>query len=144
MLYLGADHNGYFLKEKLKPLLRRLHLPWRDLGAESYVKTDDYVDFAVRVGRAMGKRDFGILICGSGHGMVIAANRLPGIRAILPLSAASARAGRHDDHANILVLAAWHMRFSQAVVIARAFFNARPSGAARYLRRLAKLERLKK
>lgn len=144
MLYLGADHNGYFLKEKLKKELNRLRLPWRDLGAESFKKTDDFVDFAAAVGRAMEARDFGILICGSGHGMVIAANKLPGIRAIMPPDPRSARDGRRDDHANVLVLPAWRMPYSRATAILRAFFKQSPGRALRYLRRLRKVKKLER
>ncbi|MCL5435851.1 MAG: RpiB/LacA/LacB family sugar-phosphate isomerase [Patescibacteria group bacterium] len=144
MLYLGADHNGYFLKEKLKKELDRLDMPWRDSGAKSFNKADDYVDFAVAVGAAVGERDFGILICGSGHGMVIAANKLPGIRAFMPPDVRSARDGRRDDHANVLVLPAWRMSYPKVTAVLRAFLKQPPGRASRYLRRLQKVKRLEK
>lgn len=144
MLYLGADHNGYFLKERLKLFLTRQGLPWRDLGAKSLVKSDDYVDFAKKVGERVGSGDLGLLVCGSGHGMVVAANKLPDIRAIMPLNPKSARDGRRDDHANILVLAAWQMKAADAERIVAGFLSQRPGKAARYLRRLRKIKNLER
>ena len=113
MLYLGADHNGYFLKERLKLFLDHARIQWQDMGAFKRQKSDDYVDFAVLVGKAVKKGGMGLLVCGSGHGMVIAANKISGVRAIMPLSARSARDGRHDDHANgILIEFLCRIRFS--------------------------------
>ena len=144
MLYLGADHNGYFLKEKLKIFLQGLAIAYQDLGAYKFQKSDDYVDFAVKVGRALKKVDLGILICGSGHGMVIAANRLAGVRAAMPINPTSARDGRHDDHLNVVVLAAWETGSRQAEKIVKAFIKQIPGQGKRYLRRLKKIQALEK
>jgi ribose 5-phosphate isomerase B len=144
MFYLGADHNGYFLKEKLKKELDRLRVPWRDMGAKAFNTGDDYVDFAAAVGSVMSDEDLGILICGSGHGMVIAANKLPGVRAIMPPDAQSARDGRHDDHANVIVFPAWRISYKKAVALLRVFLKQSPSRAERYLRRLQKIKKLEK
>lgn len=142
MLYLGADHNGYFLKERIKKYLRLARKDFTDCGAEDFVKTDDYVDFAVGVGKKMKSNDLGVLFCGSGHGMVIAANKIKGIRAILADSPRSATFGRRDDHANVLVVAAWLTNFAQVKNILTAFLKTKPGLAGRYLRRLKKIRRL--
>lgn len=142
MLYIGADHNGYFLKEKLKRHLQRKNIVWQDCGAFAYKKTDDYVDFARQVISRMKAGDKGLLICGSGHGMAIAANKGRGIRAIAPRDEKSAFFGRRDDHANVLVLAAWQVDGGQAERIVETFLKTRPGKAARYLRRLKKISRL--
>lgn len=144
MLYLGADHNGYELKEYLRLFFASKGIPCSDAGAKSYKKTDDYVDYAVAVGNSMHKGDLGVLICGSGHGMAIAANKLRGIRAIMPPDPRSARYGRRDDHANILVLPAWRLKNQQALKIVQAFLSQKPGAAARYLRRLKKVSVLEK
>ena len=142
MIYLGADHNGYFLKERIKRTLTRRALPWKDCGDVEYNTDDDYVDFANQVAGEMRSTDLGILACGSGHGMVIAANKHSGIRAIMPLDPRSARDGRHDDHANIVVLTAWGMSIQRAEKILMIFLKTKPGSAPRYLRRLNKLKKL--
>jgi len=144
MLYLGADHNGFKLKEQLKVFFVSNHIPFVDCGAKSYSKADDYVDYAVLVTRSMKKGDAGLLVCGSGHGMVIAANKVKGVRAILADSPQSAVFGRRDDHANILVLAAWLVSFPSAKRIVAAYLRAKPGRSVRYLRRLRKVKQLER
>ncbi len=144
MIYLGADHNGFVLKETLKPYLVRRGFAVRDCGAPVYRKSDDYVDFASAVAKSIRAGDLGILVCGSGHGMTIAANKYPGIRAILAHDPQSSRYGRRDDHANILVLAAWQLDNRQAISIVRAFIKQKPGKAERYLRRLRKVRQLER
>lgn len=144
MIYIGADHNGFFLKEKLKAHLAKRRLAFKDCGAFRFVKSDDYVDFAAKVAKSVRPGDWGVLICGSGHGMAIAANKIPGARAILPLNTASVRAGRRDDHANILVLAARRMTLEQAKKFLSVFLSTRAAFAARYLRRLRKIKALER
>lgn len=144
MLYLGADHNGFELKEKIRTYLSSRRLAFVDCGAKENRPTDDYVDFAVKVGRSLRPDDLGILVCGSGHGMTIAANKLPGIRAVLPMNAKSAGDARRDDHANVLVLAAWETKLPAAQKILDAFLAGHPSAVARHLRRLSKIKNLER
>lgn len=144
MLYLGADHNGYFLKGEIKKYLKKRRLPVSDYGAFRYKKTDDYVDFSNAVVKKMKSGDLGVLVCGSGHGMVIAANKVTGIRAIMPLDPQSAFFGRRDDHANVVVLAAWQMNLARAEKIIEVFLKTKPGQATRYLRRLRKVKQLEK
>ena len=144
MLYLGADHNGYFLKEEIKKFLQNQNIVFHDFGAVNFLKTDDYVDYAVKVGKVIKVNDTGLLICGSGHGMVIAANKLSGIRATMPLSAASARQARKEDFSNVLVLAAREMDGVRAKKLITAFLSVGYGRAARYGRRLKKIKQLER
>jgi len=145
MLYIGADHQGLKLKEGLKNYLAKLGVAVIDCGAFTYDKNDDYVDFAFAVAKRMNtKKDFGLLVCGSGHGMVIAANKIKDVRAIMPLSVKSARDGRSDDHANVLVISAWEQNEQLARGVIREFLKTRPDKAKKYTRRLKKISRLEK
>jgi len=108
ILYIGADHRGFQLKESIKKLVTESGYTVNDMGAVAYKEDDDYVDFAKLVGQkvdtdAMSK---GILICGSGVGMDVAANKFTNVRAALAFSPDQAMASRADDDANVLVLAA--------------------------------------
>lgn len=145
MLYIGADHNGFKLKERIKTYLQKKGVGFIDRGAFNLDQKDDYVDFADAVGKKMKvQKDLGLLLCGSGHGMVIAANKIIGIRAIMPFSPRSARDGRHDDHANILVIAAWECDFTKTKKLIDAFLRTKPAADPRYLRRLKKVKALEK
>src|SRR5437879_9702284 len=104
---LGADHAGYEEKERLKTTLNDLGVQYEDFGT---VSTDsvDYPDYARKVGEAVahGDADQGLLVCGSGTGMAIAANKVPGIRAAVAWNEEIARLAREHNNANVLSLAA--------------------------------------
>lgn len=141
MIYLAADHRGLALKESLKGLFSAGgHLVY-DCGAHAFDPSDDYPDFA----RAAGERvagdsgSRGVFICGSGAGMAIAANRLPGIRAVSVQSVLEAQAARRDEDANVLCLGADFVDEVLAQAIARAFIAAPASSLPRHVRRRAKL-----
>jgi len=144
MLYIGADHNGFWLKEELKRYLKRHKIDFKDLGAHAYKKNDDYPDYGAKVARKLDKGDLGILLCGSGHGMAIVANKIKGVRAALASSVFSARKSREDDHTNILVLSAWENTVEKARRIVAVWLSTRPSKAARHLRRIRKINRLER
>jgi ribose 5-phosphate isomerase B len=145
MLYIGADHNGFKLKAQIKKYLQGKGVEFLDCGAFALNKEDDYVDYAEKVAKKIKtQKDLGLLLCGSGHGMVIAANKISDIRAIMPLSAKSAIDGRRDDHANILVIAAWEFGYAQAKKIMDNFLKTKEGNAPRYLRRLKKIKKLEK
>jgi ribose 5-phosphate isomerase B len=144
MVYLGADHNGFWLKEELKEYLRKHKIPFKDLGASSLRKSDDYPEFGSAVAKRIGSGDLGILICGSGHGMAIVANKIRGIRAALASSVFSARKAREDDHANVLALSSWETTVEKAKRIVATWLSTRPSKAGRHLRRLKKIQRLER
>ena len=102
---LGADHAGVALKREVARLLDERGIPYTDFGTHS-IDSVDYPDFAAIVGRevASGKFDRGILVCGTGTGMAIAANRIPGVRAAAPTDETAARLSREHNDINVLAL----------------------------------------
>ena len=104
---LASDHAGFAEKEKLKPLLRDLGLEVEDLGTVSE-ESVDYPDYARKVAEevAGGRADQGLLVCGSGTGMAITANKVPGVRAAVAWSEETARLARQHNDANVLAIGA--------------------------------------
>lgn len=145
MIYLGADHNGFALKERLRRHLEQHGYEVADVGARTLALDDDYPDFAAAVARGVAKSgELGILLCGSGHGMAIAANKVRGIRAVVCPTVASARASRRDDHANVLALPAWELSWPKTKAVVSTWLRTTPSGAARHRRRIGKITRLER
>jgi RpiB/LacA/LacB family sugar-phosphate isomerase len=142
-LAIGADHAGFELKERIATYLRQAHHEVLDLGTDSTAPVD-YPDFAAAVGRAVvdGRAERGIVICGSGVGAAVAANKLVGVRAGLCHDTYSAAQGVEHDDANVLVLGSRVIGVSLAEVLVRAFTAARFSGGDRHRRRLAKVQAL--
>ena len=143
MIYLGADHRGYYLKEAIKKFLESRKIEFEDLGNLNYDKDDDYPDFAEKVAREVQKdpeNNLGILICGTGLGMGIASNRFKNVRAILALSGWLARKGKEEDKANVLCLAADITDESTAFRIVDEFLKAKFLNEERYKRRIEKIE----
>ena len=142
-LAIGADHAGFELKERMATYLRQAGHEVLDLGTDSTAPVD-YPDFAAAVGRAVvdGRAERGIVICGSGVGAAVAANKLAGVRAGLCHDTYSAAQGVEHDDANVLVLGSRVIGVSLAEVLVRAFTAARFSGADRHRRRLAKVQAL--
>jgi ribose 5-phosphate isomerase B len=140
---LGADHAGVGLKQHLATWLERQGHDIVDLGTHS---TDpvDYPDYAEAVGRAVldGRVERGLIVCGSGVGAAIAANKLPGIRAGLCHDTYSAAQGVLHDDVNVLVLGARVVGCALAEALVSAFLAARFTGAERHVRRLAKVKAL--
>lgn len=143
-LALAADHNGVALKRWLARILRQQSYRVLDLGAHNNARAVDYPDKAWAVGAALlaSKADLGILICGSGVGAAVAANKIRGIRAGLCHDAFSARQSREDDDVNVLCLGAHVVGDKLALEIVEAWLAARFSGAARHRRRLRKVAQL--
>lgn len=140
---LGSDHAGFSLKQEVKNLLEELGHEVYDAGTHS-TESSDYPDFAAAVGRmvAGGEADAGILICGTGVGMSIAANKVKGIRAAACYDPFTARMAREHNDANVLCLGAWVVGKGLAMEIVRAFLSAQFSGAERHLRRISKVKAL--
>ncbi|MBK9155062.1 MAG: ribose 5-phosphate isomerase B [Chloracidobacterium sp.] len=136
---LAADHAGFEEKEKVKALLKELGIEFDDLGPASSDSVD-YPDFASKVGRAVadGKADQGLLLCGSGTGMAIAANKIKGVRAAVAWSPDIARLAREHNDANVLALPARFLDDGRAAEILRAWFNAEFEGG-RHQRRVEKI-----
>ncbi|GBC81742.1 Ribose-5-phosphate isomerase B [bacterium HR10] len=142
-IVIGADHAGFELKQMLVAHLRELGHDVEDLGTQS-ADPVDYPDYAEAVADALlqGRAERGILICGSGVGASVAANKVPGIRAGLCHDTYSARQGVEHDDLNVLVLGARVIGPELAKELVRAFLNARFSGEERHRRRLEKLRQL--
>ncbi|HEY2378877.1 MAG TPA: ribose 5-phosphate isomerase B [Gemmatimonadaceae bacterium] len=138
---VGADHAGFPLKERMIETIREAGHQVIDCGADRIVPGDDYPDYAERVAVAIrdGQADRGVLICGSGVGASVAANKFTGIRAALCHDTFSAHQGVEDDSMNILCLGARVVGPSLAEELVSAFLRARFSNAERHARRLAKI-----
>lgn len=150
MLFIGADHQGRLVKANLLAFLKSQEVDFEEVGQENYSPEDDYPDFASAVvAKVLGsEEDRGILLCGSGQGMAIAANRFKGIRAGLCWDIEGASLGRSDDDINILCLPAG--LFDKKVEeggdswqdIIKAFLETEFKNAPKYNRRKEKLDRL--
>lgn len=140
LVAFGSDHRGFRLKEKLKRTVERLGHTTNDLGPPNAGRSD-YPDYAFAVARevAAGRAERGILICSTGIGMSIAANRIPGVRAALCDSVRLARRSRLHNDANVLCLGADVVTATEAGRILRVWLSAEFAGG-RHARRLAKIE----
>jgi RpiB/LacA/LacB family sugar-phosphate isomerase len=144
-LVIGADHGGFFLKKDVVAYAKSMKHTVIDVGSHSS-DPSDYPDFALAVAKTITQKKAkrGILICGSGVGACIAANKFPGIRASVCHDTFSARQGVEDDDMNVLCLGARVVGPQLASEIIRSFLNARFSNAARHKRRLQKVIAIEK
>ena len=140
-LALGADHAGYALAVELRPWLPSLDVEVLDLGAHTFDAADDYPDFAAAVARSVagGQAQRGLIVCGSGVGASVAANKVPGVRAAVCHDTYSAHQGVEHDDVNVLCVGGRIVGVELAKEIVAAFLNARFSGEERHQRRLAKV-----
>ena len=141
-IFLGADHRGFKIKESLKPYLKELGLEIVDLGNDHYDEADDYPDFANAVAEKISQNpetDKGILICGSGIGMSIAANKFKGIRAAQVDTTEQAVLSRKDNNANVLTLSENDLSESEAKEIIKIWLETPFSNEPRHERRLKKI-----
>ena len=138
---IGADHGGFSLKGELTQAIREAGHDVEDLGASEYNADDDYPDFALGVARAVvaGEAERGIVICGSGVGASVAANKVRGARAALCHDSYSARQGVEHDDLNILCLGARVIGVEAAREIVRAYLGAEFTQEERHQRRLSKI-----
>jgi ribose 5-phosphate isomerase B len=138
---VGADHGGFEMKEQLARLLAKEGHEVVDFGNRTYDKDDDYPDFALPLAGAVccGEVERGVLVCGSGVGASVAANKVSGARAALCHDEFSARQGVEDDDLNILCFGGRTMGIAVAWDCTKSFLGARFSGADRHRRRLAKV-----
>ncbi len=140
MIYLAADHRGFRLKEEIKKMLERDIYDYRDLGAFEYNKDDDYPTISIKLAKAVVKDKVkGILVCGSGAGASIAANKVCGSRAGLCTSFRQAQASRNDDDINILCLSADWVSLEENENIVKTFINTLFSGEDRHIRRIEQI-----
>jgi len=145
-IYIGADHNGFEYKAKLTQYLRHAGYEVVDQGNERREPDDDFPQFAGRVITAMrGDEEpvvLGILICGSGQGMCMTANRFKGIRAALCWDQEEARSARNDDDSNVLCLSARDVDFDKTIAIVHTWLMTPFAGAPRFKRRIQEMDDL--
>ena len=146
-VYVGADHNGFFLKEKLEDYLKKKGFEVVDAGNEQLDPADDFPVFAEKAVRELlGSDDAdsrAVLICGSGQGMCIAANRFRGVRAAVGYDHESVRASRNDDNVNMLCLPARTLAQDTAFDLVDTFLKTPFANAERFNRRLREIDELK-
>lgn len=139
---IGSDHGGFELKEEIKKLLEEVGIAYRDLGTSS-LDSVDYPDFAAEVARRVrsGEVDAGILVCGTGIGMSIAANRFQGIRAAVISDEYTAKMAKAHNNANVICLGGRVQSPAQARTLVKTWLKTEYEGG-RHERRLAKLDNL--
>jgi ribose 5-phosphate isomerase B len=140
-IYLGADHRGFELKKELKDILDTMNVSYEDLGNLQYDKDDDYPDFAQKVAERVTKEEDtrGIVICGSGAGVDIAANKVKGARSTLALSPDQVEHARANDDINVLAIAADFVAKDTIQQLLKAFVTTHYTGEERHDRRLQKI-----
>lgn len=146
-IFIGADHNGFELKKLLLDDLQKAGHTVHDAGDTEMQADDDFPQFAARAVQSMKAAGLdpdvrGILICGSGQGMCMAANRFKGIRASLVWNTHEAQVVRNDDDSNVLCLPARSIGSDEAVQIAEVWLRTPFAGAGRFKRRIAELDQL--
>lgn len=145
VIYIGADHRGFKLKEHLRDFLKGKGYEVADMGNTQYDEKDDYVDFAKEVAKRVSlgsDNDRGILICGSGSGMDIAANKFKKVRSVLGSSTDQVYDARHDDDVNIMSIAANFTGEADAEKMAETFIETPFAGEERHKRRLYKISQI--
>lgn len=148
-IYIGADHRGFKLKEKINTWLFENKYSFEDMGADKLDPKDDYTEYAQKVASlvsrshsAKASRDKGILICGSGVGVDIVANKFDGIRASIGKNREQVKAGRQDDDMNILVLAADFTKEREAKEMVGVFLKTDFDNLGRHKKRLEEIKKI--
>jgi len=140
-VYIGADHGGFKLKDKLILELREEGWLITDLGGK-YNPEDDYPDIAFKLAERVVKENaIGVLICRSGAGVCVSANKVKGARAAMAISTRQARKSREDDDINILCLSADYMNDEENIEITKGFLEALFMAEERFIRRLQKIKK---
>lgn len=142
-VYLGADHRGFQLKNDVVNWLSSQQIPYTDFGATEYDAEDDFNDYAKKVAEAIlrnqDEESYGILLCGSGQGMCMQANRYKGIRAAICHTSSEALETRGHNDANVLCISADNLK-DHFTEILDSFLDAKPLPDAKYQRRCKKLD----
>lgn len=143
MIYLGADHRGFKLKEKIKKILKNLGYDFTDMGNLIHDENDDYTDFAKLVAEKVSQNpetNKGILICGSGVGVDITANKFHGVRSALTDDVETAKQSREHINANVLSLPADEVDFGLAKKIIKIWLSTPFSNGEKHKKRIDKIE----
>lgn len=144
MIYIGADHRGYELKAKIAKWLTGRGYEFEDLGAWEYDHNDDFVDFTIAVAQRVGESPEsrrGIVICGSGVGADVVANKVMKIRCGLGFAEDQIYAARKDDNVNVLAIASDNTDEAHALRLVETFLQTEFVQTERYLRRIEKIAR---
>ncbi|MEK6819357.1 MAG: RpiB/LacA/LacB family sugar-phosphate isomerase [Nanoarchaeota archaeon] len=142
---IASDHAGFKTKEKLKSFLEKLNIQYKDLGPFSLEKSDDYPEYAFKLGKEVVKNNSkGILLCGSGSGMSIAANKVKGARAVQIYDSYSARTSRADNNANIACLRSRSSSFEKIKQLIKTWLSTEFSKEKRHIRRINKIHNFEK
>ncbi len=141
MIYVGADHAGFELKEKILDFLDKKNIPYLDVGPKELQPGDDYPSIAFKVAKETVSHPNarGLVVCGSGVGASIAANKIPGVRASNIENVTTARRARKEDNLNVLTLGARVLSTHRAKRIVKAWLFTDFTYARRHLRRLQKI-----
>ena len=144
MIAIGADHGGYKLKEEIKKYLEEIGIEYKDVGTYSEERTD-YPIYAKAVAEEIIKKecDKGILICKSGCGMLIVANKFKGIRAGFVINEEEARFAKADDNINVVAISGKNTSASEAIKIIRMWLGTEFKGG-RYQERIDMIEKIEK
>lgn len=144
MIAIGADHGGYKLKEEIKRYFEEKEIKYKDFGTYNEERTD-YPVYAEKVSKAIQNKecDCGILICRSGYGMTVAANKFKGIRAAAILNEESAKYAKADDDINVITLGGDYLSTNESICIIRNWLGTEFKGG-RYEERLKMIERIEK
>jgi len=144
MIYIGADHRGLELKGHIEKWMQGREMVFEDMGSYEYDREDDYVDAAINVAQKVAmnpSKNLGIVICGSGVGVSVAANKVKGVWCGLGFSPDQVHAARKEDNINVLAIPADSVDESVAVELAEKFFETEFVRTDRYLRRKEKIGR---
>lgn len=141
-VFIAADHRGFTLKEKLRPWLMEQGYTVEDLGAATFLPEDDYPDYAVKVAQqvAQSADHRGVVICGSGVGVDVVANKIDGVRCGYAATIDEIKSSRADDDINTLALGADYINEDQAEQLLTAFLTTPFTKAERFERRIEKIE----
>lgn len=145
MIYLGADHGGFSFKENIKKFLDELKVEYQDLGNLKLEPDDDFSDYALLVAKKVAETgEKGILFCTNGFGMCIVANKVKGIRAVVPTTKKTAQQSREHLDANILCLGEHVVSFRDAKKIVKTWLETEFFNKEKYIRRLNKIKEIEK
>lgn len=145
-VYIGADHRGFALKKKIVPWLQQLGYDVTDMGSHELVPTDDYPDYAAAVGKqvSLATDAYGIVMCGSGVGVDIAANKINGVRSGFGASVEQILSARHDDNINVLAIGADFTDETKTQQLIQTFLDTKYVPNDRFERRISQVKQLEK
>jgi ribose 5-phosphate isomerase B len=140
-LFIGSDHRGFCLKEKIKEWLIPQNYQLEDIGNKAYNEDDDFSDFAIKLGeKVVQNNGLGILLCANGIGVNIAVNKVKGIRGAICFNEKQVRTGVNDDNLNVLCIPSDYISFQDCQKIVTVFLTTVFSPQERFVRRLNKIK----